>query len=327
MGQRLQLQFLSIGVKMENNQLYLYKNDKDSLKASWSELLSRDTRLHDNNPLFDRVVPAVSLDSIKPFNKKERDFVSIYVSGKLSQESTDARYASAARYLDKESKADVTRFGTASRVHNILERNKTTSIDATVKALLFRGLVIKPVKENGNIVFRIGMHNTDDETYVALPYNIQERLKQSNFERVYPSLEKLILNGRFNTPKMAVLKDITRSADYNDPSLLQRAIERVQDRNEHLADAMRKAAGNMARPDFERVANLVANYQGEKKIILPPSTPKSESFVKNRNEKVKNTENVSEKEYRAMLEALNNGTALEYIFKLDNGFGNTNNKI
>ena len=69
--------------------------------------------------------------------------------------------------------------------------------------------------------------------------------------------------------------------------------------------------GNPKKPDYERVVNLVFNYQGEHTIILPPPTLAKNSFVKQQGSA--EAKPTKETGYHDMLEAMKNGASLEYI--------------
>lgn len=307
---------MGIHAELADGELVLSRDDKREYKISWKELLKKEPRLSHSDKLFIQSVISPADPSARLFTKKERDFVATYVNGTFNQDKVDSRFSTASAYLNKEEKEKVQKLGLSARVIDILDRNKTASIDATVKALITRGLVIKPVEDGLNIIYKVGMHNAKDSSFIALPKSMQDRLRNSDFIEVCPNINRLVLNGRMNSPKMETLKSITRAADYDDPELLEKTIDKIALLNKELAVAMKQAAGNGLRPDYERVANLVFDYKGEKTIILPPPTNHKDSFVINTSN---SNDKVSPAAYRAMLDAINNGTGLtHYLHQDDN---------
>ncbi len=305
---------MRMGLHAEVNRgvLTLSREDKRDYKITWEELIKREPKLSIEDQLFLQSVPSPRNADARLFNKKERDFVNTYIKDSWAKDVPDSRYSTAGKYLNEKEKAKATRLGNSARVMEILDRNPEASILNTVKALWSRGYVVKPFVENsGKSVFKVGMHNAKDDTYIALPFSIQQRLRDSHYINVYPSINHLVLNGKWNSPKMQTLKDITRAADYGDVDLLQSRIDKVAETNQILAKAMREAMGNPKKPDYERVANLVFNYQGEHTIILPPPTLAKNSFVKQQGSA--QTKPTKETGYHDMLEAMKNGASLEYI--------------
>lgn len=75
---------------------------------------------------------------------------------------------------------------------------------------------------------------------------------------------------------------------------------------------MVKAKGTGSTPDYERVANLVFDYRGEKTIILPPPTLKKDSFVVPVEHRDKD---VNASTYQSYQEILRNGSFLDYLMQ------------
>lgn len=303
---------MRMGVHAEVNDgvLVLSRDDKREYNITWEELTKREPRLTEEDQLFVQSVPAPSNPEARLFSKKERDFVNTLNNNSWMKDNPDGRFCSAIKYLNTTEKAKATRLGNSVRIQEILQRNPDATILNTVKALWSRGYIIKPFKNEGKTEFKIGMHNANDDTYISLPFDIQQRLHNTNYIATYPKMNQLVLNGKWNSPKMETLKDITRAADYGDVDLLQSRIEKVAQTNMILANAMREAMGNPSNPDYERVANLVFNYQGEHTIILPPPTDSKNSFVKKRDDEKLGHKSDS---YYDMISALQNCSALQYI--------------
>lgn len=307
---------MRMGIHAEVNRgvLTLSREDKREYSITWDELIKREPKLSREDQLFHQLVVAPANPSARLFSKKERDFVNTFNNNTWQKDLPDSRFSTAARYLSDADKARATRLGNASRITEIINRNPEATILNTVKALWTRGYVVKPFKEDGKTTFKVGMHNAKDNTYIALPYSLQQKLHETHYVNSYPAMNHLVLNGKWDSPKMQTLKDITRAADYGDVDLLNRRISKVEETNQILAKAMREAMGNPKKPDYERVANLVFNYQGEHTIILPPPTLAKNSFVKQQaNVKTESQDQQPKTGYHDMLEAMKNGASLEYI--------------
>ena len=298
---------MGVSSRIENGVLSFSRTDKPEYKASYYGLVFRDERLSPSTPTFTSSVPAAPSD-IVPFTKKERDFVSSYVRGTILADKVNSLHTEPAFYLSRDEQNRITRLGNTSRVNEILSRNPEATIMNTVKALWSRGYVVKPFNDGPNTVFKVGMHFAKDETYVPLPKEIQQRLADTNYLKSYPDMRRLVLDGKWDSPKMQVLKSITRSADYNDPKYLLESIDRVAKTNRVLAKAMTEAMGNAQKPDYDRVMNLVFNYNGEKTIVLPPPSDARNSFIKQAPEKVTS--------YDMIMDAMCNGSILQAMMDI-----------
>lgn len=220
------------------------------------------------------------MKNVQPFTKKERDFVKDYISG---ENMMDGRNATALSYLSKKDQDKAKAVGVATRVSGILNGINTRTADEMVRALLYRGFVIHPIKENGETSYKVSrFNNKSPEAMATLPKALADRLDNSNFAQVYPTIkDQLLAKGMYGTAKLVAVMKISRAGDFNDEKLLQDTINDVAKVNKVLADKMQQLAtpqkdGNI---DYGRIARLVAEYKGEKVIKLPPTT--ADSFIKN----------------------------------------------
>ena len=177
---------------------------------------------------------------------------------------------------------------------------------------------------NGSTVFKAGMHWGGNDTFIALPHDIQKRLRDTDYMNTYRKIDKLVLDGKWNSPKMQTLKDITRACDYNDPMLLLATVGNVAKSNRPLADAMVKAMGDQKRPNYQRVIDLVFYYNGEKTISLPQIQVSDKNLHledHNRRHIDLQQTDLSHVGYDQMLEAIRSGNALQLIMNMshDNG--------
>lgn len=216
------------------------------------------------------------LKDVQPFSKKERDFVKDYLSG---ENLMDGRYSTALHYLSKADQDNAKKVGIGVRVAKILDAVNTRTADDMVKALLYRGFVIHPVKENGETSYKVSrFNNKSAEIMTTLPKELSDKLNNSNFAQVYPNIkEQLLAKGVYGTAKLVAVMKISRAGDFNDEQLLKDTINDVAKVNKVLASKMEEAATPTKDGiiDYGRVARLVAEYNGEKDIKLPPTTIQS----------------------------------------------------
>lgn len=259
------LKRMEISVRNDNGVLRLRYDRKPTYEISMEEL-NKKTGLSVSRQ---SIIFAKDYLGVKPFSKKERDFVKEYVAG---AELADGRYSTALAYLDKDEQMKARAIGVGNRVNLILEKEGNRNVDEIVRALLYRGFVIHPTDCNGETVYKVGRFNSNKEgEMTSLPYNIAEKLNDSNFREAYPMMKSRMLNGTFASPKMRAVMQIMRAYDFKDDVLLQGTIAEVERVNRSLATKMRECIsdGKERQVDFERMARLVAEYNGETEIVLP----------------------------------------------------------
>lgn len=227
---------------------------------------------------------------VKPFSKKERDFVKDYISG---ENMMDGRNAAALSYLGKSAQDKAKAVGVSSRVNGILNAINTRTPDEMVKSLLYRGFVIHPTTEQGKTVYKVSrFNNKSPEAMATLPKHLSDRLENSNFAKVYPTIKGQFLDkGVYGTAKLVTVMKVSRAGDFNDEKLLRETINDVSKVNKLLADKMTEAAtptknGSI---DYERVARLVAEYNGEREIKLP--MPTADAFIRNESKRMETVVN------------------------------------
>lgn len=314
-----------------SGELVFQRSDKPQYSFTFRELACRDERLASASPTFASAVPEPTHAGLAPFSKKERDFVSSYINDSVIKDKVDSRFSEPASYLPSSEQNRIARLGNSSRVADILDRFQDASILSTVKALWSRGYVLKPfASENGVTVFKAGMHWGSNDSFIALPPDIQKRLRDTDYMATYQKIDKLVLDGKWNSPKMQTLKLISRASDFNDAGLLFDTINKVAKSNRPLADAMSKAVGDRKRPDYARVSELVFYYTGEKTIVLPPPSSKVDSLSNHDAEVARLRYNQdpasvhvpvvpSKVGYQQMLDAIRSGNSLQLIMNMSTG--------
>ncbi len=255
-----------------------------------------------------------NVSDVKPFSKKERDFVKDYLSG---EKMMDGRNSTALSYLSTSDQNKAKAVGVATRVSGILNAINTRTADEMVRALLYRGFVIHPTEEDGKTVYKVArFNNRSAEAMATLPKELADRLDNSNFAQVYPTIKnQLLAKGVYGTPKLITVMKVERAGDFRDEALLMESIKEVAKVNKMLADKMTEAAvpGKNGEIDYGRVARLVAEYNGEKTVKLPPTT--AESFIRQENKRMESVVN-----------ELRNGDSLKVAIKLMKGDDITDNK-
>ena len=269
------LKRMEISVEKKNGSYFFFYDKKKDFSLSEKDIKEKTgIVVTPQNFIF------AELKNVQPFSKKERDFVKDYIS---SENMMDGRNATALSYLNKSDQDKVKAFGVATRVSGILNGINTRTADEMVRSLLYRGFVIHPIYENGETTYKVSRFNNKSvEAMATLPKNLADRLDNSNFVKVYPKIkEQLLAKGVYGTAKLVAVMKISRAADFNDTNLLHDTINDVAKVNNLLADKMREAAKPQKNGyiDYGRVARLVAEYNGEKIIKLPPTTV--DSFICN----------------------------------------------
>lgn len=230
-------------------------------------------------PLFEHTLPSATNENARAFSKDERNFVSHYVAGDWGKAGIDLRFQTAKAYLPQSEKNDVQRLNVSNSLVGMLDRNPNATIDAIVKAMLYRGYIIKRDEQSG--CYLVGQHNADKDSYAVLPKNLATRLDASGFNEVYPQIKSMVISDEFrSSQKLNALQMVSRAIDYNDDRMFQNAVDYVARQNPVLADAMREAVRvkGSDRPDYERVQTLLFEYHGQSAIKLPPPTAECDSL-------------------------------------------------